>query len=179
MDGQGPRRAANRVTGSFVRGQRRAAELDGIAVSQHSIDVRRRECRHGLDREEKVGAAAAFHHLGIALHHHVLRTGLAQDLSSDGHVVEVRLAVEQDFRIRLLEPQLLHVFSNLRRRGFKVGVDEDVPGRRGDEVCREVLAADAIWNGGSGVVYSGFICARAVSARKRAKSGKRRRMRCL
>jgi hypothetical protein len=40
MDGQGPRRAANRVAGGFVRGERDAAELDGIAVAQHAIDLR-------------------------------------------------------------------------------------------------------------------------------------------
>jgi len=57
---------------------------------------------------------------------------------------KVRLAVEQGFRIRPLEPQLLHARANLRRRRFEVGVDEDVPGRRGDEVCAQLLAADIV-----------------------------------
>jgi hypothetical protein len=96
------------------------------------------------DRGEEVGPAAAFHDVGVALHDHVFRARLAEDLGCAGHVVEVRLAVEQEFRIRPLEPQLLHARANLRRRRFEVGVDQDVPVRRGDEVCRQVLTADIV-----------------------------------
>ena len=88
--------------------------------------------------------AAALHHIGVVLHDHVLRAGLAQDLGCAGHVIEMRLAVEQDFRIRPLEPQLLHARPNLRRRRFEVGVDQNVTGGRGDEVCRQILAADIV-----------------------------------
>ncbi len=144
MDGQGPRRAASCVASGFVCGERDAAELDGVAVAQDPLDLRRRVGRHSIDREQEVGATAAFHDVGVALHDHVLRAGLAQDLRCAGHVVEVRLAVEQDFRIRPLEPQLLHAHANLRRRRFEVGVDQDVPGGRGNEVCGQLLAADIV-----------------------------------
>ncbi len=69
---------------------------------------------------------------------------LAQDLGCARHVIEVRLAVEQDFRIRPLEAQLLHARANQRRRRFEIGVDKDVTGWRGDEKCRQVLAADIV-----------------------------------
>jgi hypothetical protein len=55
-----------------------------------------------------------------------------------------RMSIEQDFRIRPLEPQLLHARANLRRRRFEIGVDEDVTGGRGDEVCGQLLAADIV-----------------------------------
>ncbi len=59
-------------------------------------------------------------------------------------MIEVRLAIEQDFRLRPLEPQLLHARANLRRRRFEIGVDQYVPGARGNEVCRQLLAADIV-----------------------------------
>ena len=56
----------------------------------------------------------------------------------------MRLSIEQDFCIRPMEAQLLNARTNLRRRGFEVGIDENVTGGRRDEVCREVLATDII-----------------------------------
>ncbi|HSH38189.1 MAG TPA: hypothetical protein VK993_05335, partial [Chthoniobacterales bacterium] len=37
---------------------------------------------------------------------------------------------------------VLYARANLRRRRFEAGVDADVPGGCGDEVCRQLLAAD-------------------------------------
>ena len=59
-------------------------------------------------------------------------------------MIEVGLAVEEDFCVTPFETEMLDALANLRRRGFEVGVDQDVPGGRGDEVSGEVLAADVV-----------------------------------
>ena len=66
-------------------------------------------------------------------------------ISADaGVVVEVGVADEQDLDVAEVEAELRDAFLDQRRRGCQAGVDQDVAGRRDDEIGGEVLAADVV-----------------------------------
>jgi len=54
------------------------------------------------------------------------------------------VADEEDFDVAPVKAELLDAVADLWWRGLEVGVDEDVALRRGDEVGREVAAADVV-----------------------------------
>ena len=93
---------------------------------------------------KEVGVAAGFDDRHVAVHDDVLGVGFAEDLGGSGHVVEVGLAVEEDFGVGVAEAELLDAVADLGRRGLEVGVDENVAGGGGDEVGGEVAAADVV-----------------------------------
>jgi len=74
-----------------VRHQHGPAQGHFILIVQQAVDFRGRVMRVGI---REIGRAAAFHHGYIAIHHHVLRTGLPNDVCTAGIVVPVCVADE-------------------------------------------------------------------------------------
>ena len=92
----------------------------------------------------EVVGVAGLDDLRIAIHDHHGRVGFAKDLCAAGGMVEVRLAVEEDAGVGPAEAELLDAGADLRRGADEIAVEEDVAGGGGDEVDREVAAADVV-----------------------------------
>src|ERR1700733_6015988 len=69
---------------------------------------------------------------------------LANHLGRTSHVVEMRLAIEENLGIFPAEAELLNACAYLRRRSFEVRVDQDVSLRGYDEVAGKVLASHVV-----------------------------------
>jgi hypothetical protein len=111
---------------------------------QYTVDAR---CGIGSETagaDCEISAAAGADDVGIPVHHHIFGVGLAEYLRGSSHVVEVRLAVEQDLRVLPAEAEFLHARTDLRRRAFQIGVDQDVPSRCRNEVGGEIATADVV-----------------------------------
>src|SRR6185312_11100710 len=149
----GPCGTAARVAGGFVRGEGYSAEGDFASVMQDAADVRGRELR----QVGEVVASARFHCGHVGIHDHELCAGLAKDGRVSGGVVEVGLPIEKNFCVGPAEAEGLNAGANLRRRRFQIPIDEDVAGRRDDEIGGEVAAADIVEVSGNaeGLLRSG------------------------
>jgi hypothetical protein len=128
-----PGRAAGGMTGSQPSDQLRFTELDNIAIVQQPIHFGRGMARLG-----------AFHPGGIGFHHHQLGASLFFNLADSAGVVVVGVADENDFRVTVIEAELLNAFANQRQILREIAVDEDIPSRGLDQVDGEVSGADVI-----------------------------------
>ena len=136
---------------------------------QDAVDVRLRVLR--LRTVGKISCAAALNDGHITIHDHVLCVSLREDSGAAGIVVGVGMTDEQNLDVAPVKAELLDGVAYLRRGCFQVGVDKDVTLRRGDEVRREVAAADVVevvgdaeWR--DGCVQSGLSSAPADKDRK-------------
>src|SRR6185312_6009561 len=67
-----------------------------------------------------------------------------QDFGRAGHVIVMRLTVEENCGVFPAKAQLLHTRANLPGRRSEVRIDQDVPLRRDHEVTGKILAAHVV-----------------------------------
>ena len=128
-----PCRAAGRVTGCEACGELRAAEFDRIPIVQHAIDLRARPSRCG-----------AFDCGHIGVHDHQLRAGLRLDDADAFIVIAVRVADQDDLRVRVLEAEAFDALADRGHILLEVAVDQDVALRCGDQIDGKVRRPDVI-----------------------------------
>jgi hypothetical protein len=137
----GPGGAASRVSRCLVRGEGGAAEDDSVVVVQRAIDVGGGKVWEGWI---EVGLSSSLNHVDVALHDHVLRMRLSQDLRGTGGVIVVCLAVKKNLCIGPAKAEPFYAAANERGRRLKVGVDEDVALGRDDEICGKIARSDIV-----------------------------------
>src|SRR5581483_7158461 len=90
-----------------VRGQRRAAEGDGIAVVEDAVGL---DGRKGFFVPEvEIPLAAAGEERGVPFARREFRAGQALELRQAAGVIEMGVAAEQDLDVLQLEPELLDI----------------------------------------------------------------------
>ena len=132
------------MTRRVMRDEDDVTQLHLRAVPQHAIDWRYREVRSQICSIMKVGLAAGFDDVDVALHDQVRGTRQLLHASAARVMIPVRVADEKDLHVTELEAKLPDTRPNLWDVGLEVAVDEDVPLGRRDEVAREPLAADVV-----------------------------------
>src|SRR5262249_38330765 len=140
----GPGGAAAGVTVGLVRDKRSATQGDLLAIVEHAIDFCRRIQILGDGAIVEVLFAAGFDDRDICVHHHVFRPGQLLDPCATSAVVKMRVADQKNFDVGKLEAQFLDTLANLRHARFEVAVDEDVAGRRSDQIAGQAQAADIV-----------------------------------
>jgi len=145
----GPRRAALRVAGGFVGGERGVGQRDLFAVVQGAVDFGcwKKEFRAASVLE--IGFATGFDHGNVGVHHHVRcrrvgSGGELQEFAAAGAVVVMGVADKQDLDLRHQEAELLNAQAYLGRRSGQIAVDEDVSSGRGDQIAGQIAASDIV-----------------------------------
>ena len=118
--------------------------VDDVAVLQHDVHLHRFEVRLGALAEQVVGDAAVRDEAFVALHD--ADAGVAQRLEvrQRPDVIEVRLRRQQDPDLLGLEAEGADRLLDLARHARHGAVDQDVAGRRRDQVGGEILGADVV-----------------------------------
>ena len=80
----------------------------------------------------------------MALTYHDARAGQLLHQRVAAGVIEMRVAVQDDFDVREVETEFRHAVANARHGRFKPGIQEDVPLRRGDEKRTDAGRADVM-----------------------------------
>src|SRR5262249_47309807 len=123
---------AGGVAGREVGDQGNAAERDLFAVLDDVVDL---DGREGVFlAEARIGFAAALEEAGVGCAGIDSGAGPLLYGGLGGDVIEMGLAVDHDLDVAEVEAEGLDVVQDDRGGGFIAGVEEEVAGRRGDEV---------------------------------------------
>ncbi len=133
---QRPGGVARRVARREVGRQGRGAESHPVAIVQDTVYLCGRKMRGGISAVKKVAAPTRFYGGYVRGHHRNLGMGQAFEFSQAPNVVEMGLAVEQDFNVLQREAQRFHVLTDLRGGGGQIAVEQEVAARRGNQVRR-------------------------------------------
>src|SRR5436190_14736718 len=80
----------------------------------------------------------ALHFGNVRVHDHQSRAGLLLDQTGSGIVIAMSVADQEDLRVAVFETKLLDALSDRRHIFREIGVDEDVPLRRANQVNGEI-----------------------------------------
>src|SRR5580692_378525 len=127
-----------------MRRERNAAERDLVAVMQNAIDMRGRKMHGLIAAIVEIRSAAGLDNRNIGRHDLIFRMRLAQNLGAARAVVVMRVANEKNLDVAPMQSKRLDAFANERRRRVEIAIDEDVAGRRDDEIGCEIFAADVV-----------------------------------
>jgi hypothetical protein len=117
------------VTWRLVRYEHDASEFNRVAIMKRAVDLNGRKA---WQRGEII-SAPRFGNTIIAVHDHQSRAGLLEDCGRTGEMIEVGLAIQENFGVGPMEAESLDALANERGRRFQICIDEDVAGRGCDE----------------------------------------------
>ena len=130
------------VSGSKVRGHGRAADGDGVAVSNNPIGCYRRICE--LVAPGKVAVPAARELRSVFAAGNELGPGPLFELGEAARVVEMRMAVEQIPHISDFESELADIVADHRRGFDHAAIEKNVSARASDQIGGKIARADVI-----------------------------------
>ncbi len=139
-----PRCAALCVPCSLMCNQHNTAQLHLVPVVQHAIHLRGRIVapteapywKSVFPPDSTTGTSAS-----ITMY---FRSSQSFDLRTPGSMIPMGMADQEYLHILEVEPQRLHIFSDLRNTAHQTAVDQYQSLGRSDQIRREVLAANVI-----------------------------------
>jgi hypothetical protein len=138
----GPRRRAEGVARRQVGHQRRVTQRHAVPVVHSPIDRARRPAEDAV--EDGLARAAVLDEGRVRGRNHDLGAGLLPNEGVRLHVVDVRMARQDELDVAIPKAELLDVGLEARHGRLEPGVEQDVALGRRDQKQRDVVGADVV-----------------------------------